>query len=147
MLIVMSTRVRPLEEMRPRFCAAFHKSRGAEGQGPHDISDEFDMFHSIAIFALASAVFYCVSMIAMKSFAATPHLWLVPVMGIALALAVTFEIFALRQERLGLIYIGILGAEVLIIGLVSLFQFDESYSTREVVGIGIVLIGTAIAWT
>jgi len=56
-------------------------------------------------------------------------------------------VFALRQERLGLIYVGILGAEVVILGTVSFLHFDEVYTTRELAGMGLVLIGTAIAWT
>ncbi|MCU4654802.1 hypothetical protein N8I71_18340 [Roseibacterium sp. SDUM158016] len=74
-------------------------------------------------------------------------------MGLALIIAAAlltagaFEVFALRQERLGLIYVGILGAEVVFLGALSLLHFDETYSRRELVGIGLVVIGTAIAWT
>ena len=54
---------------------------------------------------------------------------------------------ALKQERLGLINVGILGAEVVFIGSASLVHFKETYSAREVAGMSIVLIETAIAWT
>ena len=57
------------------------------------------MFQTVAIWALVSAFFYCVSMIAMKSFASTPQIWLIAVIAVALAVAVTFEIFALRRGR------------------------------------------------
>lgn len=105
------------------------------------------MFQPVAILALISALFYCVAMFAMKSWAELPSVGLALIIGAALLTAGAFEVFALRQERLGLIYVGILGAEVVIIGALSLFHFDETYSSRELVGIGLVLVGTAIAWT
>lgn len=105
------------------------------------------MFQSVAILALISAFFYCLAMVAMKSWAELPSVGLALVIGAALLTAGAFEVFALRQERLGLIYVGILGAEVVFLGALSLFHFDETYSSRELVGIGLVLIGTAIAWT
>lgn len=46
-----------------------------------------------------------------------------------------------------MIYIGILGAEVIFIGAMTQLHFGESYSVRELTGMGLVLIGTAIAWT
>lgn len=106
-----------------------------------------DMISSVSILALASAFFYCLAMFAMKSWAELPSLGLAIIIGAALLTAGAFEVFALRQERLGLIYVGILGAEVVFIGAASLFHFDETYSAREVAGIALVLIGTAIAWT
>lgn len=86
-------------------------------------------------------------MIAMKSWVELPSIALALIIGAALLTAGAFEVFALRHERLGLIYIGILGAEVVIIGAVSLLHFNESFSLRELAGMGLVLIGTAIAWS
>ncbi|MBT8458630.1 MAG: hypothetical protein KJN60_03055 [Boseongicola sp.] len=105
------------------------------------------MFESVAILALISAFFYCVAMVAMKSLAALPSIGLALIIGAALLTAATFEVFALRHERLGLIYVGILGAEVIILGTISLLHFDETYTVRELAGMGLVLVGTAIAWT
>ena len=105
------------------------------------------MFQPVAILALTSALFYCVAMVAMKSWAELPSSGLALIIGAALLTAGAFEVFALRQERLGLIYVGILGAEVVILGTVSFLHFDEVYTTRELAGMGLVLIGTAIAWT
>jgi drug/metabolite transporter (DMT)-like permease len=105
------------------------------------------MFQSVAILAIFSAVFYCVAMVAMKSWAELPSLGVALVIGAALLTAGAFEVFALRHEKLGLIYIGILGAEVLILGTFSWLYFNETYTSRELAGMCIVLIGTAIAWT
>ena len=105
------------------------------------------MFQSVALLALISAFFYCVAMVAMKSLAELPSIGLVLIIGAALLTAATFEVFALRHERLGLIYVGILGAEVVILGTISLFHFDETYTVRELAGMGLVLVGTALAWT
>ena len=57
------------------------------------------------------------------------------------------EAFALRQERLGLIYVGIRGEEVMFIGLVSFLYFDETYTRREITGMALVPLGAAMAWT
>ena len=105
------------------------------------------MFQPVAILALISAVFYCIAMVAMKSWAELPSAGLAVIIGAALLTAGAFEVFALRQERLGLIYVGILGAEVVILGTVSFIYFEEAYSVRELSGMALVLIGTAIAWT
>ena len=105
------------------------------------------MFQSVALLALVSAFFYCIAMIAMKSLAELPSIGLALIIGAALLTAATFEVFALRHERLGLIYVGILGAEVVILGVFSLLHYEESYSARELAGMGLVLVGTAIAWT
>ena len=105
------------------------------------------MLQPAAILALGAAAFYCIAMIAMKNLALLPNIGLVLIAAAALLSAGAFEVFALRQERLGLIYIGILGAEVIILGMVSLVFFDEAYSGRELLGMGLVLVGTAIAWT
>jgi multidrug transporter EmrE-like cation transporter len=105
------------------------------------------MLQPVAILALISGLFYCVAMIAMKSLAEIPTLGLVLVIAAALLTAATFEVFALRNERLGLIYVGILGAEVVFLGAFSVLHYDETYTFRELSGMGLVLVGTAIAWT
>lgn len=95
---------------------------------------------------LASATFYCLSMIAMKSWWTVPGRWTLILIAMALATAAIFEIVALRQERLGIVYVSTLGAEVIIIALASLLWFGESFSARAVVGIGLVMVGAALAW-
>ena len=105
------------------------------------------MLQPVAILALISAVFYCVAMVAMKSWAELPSTGMALIIGAVLLTAGVFEVFALRQERLGLIYVGILGAEVMILGMMSFLYFDEVYTGRELADMGLVLVGTAIAWT
>ncbi|MFD1341795.1 hypothetical protein [Litorisediminicola beolgyonensis] len=104
------------------------------------------MSPSVALFALISALFYCLAMLVMKSWAAGPSLIGALLIAGALLAAGAFEIAALRHERLGLIYVVILGAEVVVIAGISLFHFGETYSPREIAGIAIVLLGTAVAW-
>lgn len=105
------------------------------------------MSYSIAVLALISAFFYCIAMFAMKSWSQFPSPGLALVIGAALLTAGAVEALALQRERLGVIYVGILGAEVVLIGVASLFHFGESYTLREGAGIGLVLIGAAIAWS
>lgn len=101
----------------------------------------------VPFLALASAGLYCVSMIAMKWWWSGPGALTGFVIVAALLAAAAFEVAALRTERLGLIYAGILGAEVLILSFVSHVIFGESFSPREYAGIGLVLLGAALAWT
>ena len=55
-------------------------------------------------------------------------------------------LLALREERLGIIYTGILGAEVVLIAIASFFLFGENFSHREAIGIALVILGTTLAW-
>lgn len=86
-------------------------------------------------------------MLAMKSW------WIIPTVGIAFIIALAllsagaFEVAALRQERLRLIYVAILGAEVVIVGLASILHFAETYSVREVAGMSLVVVGAFVVWS
>ncbi|WP_254443570.1 SMR family transporter [Ruegeria atlantica] len=100
----------------------------------------------IPIIALGSAGLYSVAMISMKYWWKLPGAGLGLLIIVTLLAAATLELAALREERLGIIYTGILGAEVVLIAIASFFLFGESFSQREVIGIGLVILGTALAW-
>jgi small multidrug resistance pump len=100
----------------------------------------------IGLIALLSAVFYSGAMVAMKVWSQGGNAWLALLIAGTLLAAVVFEIAALRTERLGVVYVVILGMEVVIIGAASYFVFGESFSIRELSGIGLVVAGTALAW-
>lgn len=100
----------------------------------------------VPLIAFGSAGLYSVAMIAMK------YWWKIPGVGLSLLIVATLlaaaslELAALREERLGIIYTGILGAEVVLIAIASFFLFGEDFSMREGVGIALVVAGTALAW-
>ncbi|NOD77019.1 MULTISPECIES: hypothetical protein [unclassified Ruegeria] len=100
----------------------------------------------IPLIALGSAGLYSVAMISMKFWWKIPGVGLTLLIVATLLAAATLELAALREERLGIIYTGILGAEVVLIAIASFFLFGENFSCREVAGIVLVLIGTALAW-
>ncbi len=100
----------------------------------------------IPIIALGSAGLYSVAMISMKFWWNLPGLGLGLLIVATLLAAATLELAALRDERLGIIYTGILGAEVVLIAIASFFLFGESFSYREGLGIALVIAGTALAW-
>ncbi|NOD92925.1 hypothetical protein GS636_09035 [Ruegeria sp. HKCCD4884] len=100
----------------------------------------------IPLIALGSAGLYSVAMISMKFWWKIPGVGLTLLIVATLLAAATLELAALREERLGIIYTGILGAEVILIAIASFFLFGENFSYREVAGIALVLIGTALAW-
>ena len=101
---------------------------------------------SMPVFILASAGFYTVSMIAMKFWGQGVSPLIVLVTVVALAAGAGLEIEALRTERLGLIYVGILGAECIMIAIASYVLFGESFTAKEVAGAGLIVAGTALAW-
>lgn len=95
----------------------------------------------------AAALFYVGAMVAMKLWTEAPSaLILVAIVG-AMAVGAGFEISALRGERLGMIYVTILGVEVIMIALVAVLVMGEGFSPRECVGCVLVVLGTALAWS
>ncbi|NOD46921.1 MULTISPECIES: hypothetical protein [unclassified Ruegeria] len=100
----------------------------------------------IPIIALGAAGLYSVAMISMKFWWKIPGVGLTLLIVATLLAAATLELAALRNERLGIIYTGILGAEVVLIAIASYFLFGENFSYREGVGIALVIVGTALAW-
>lgn len=96
---------------------------------------------------VGSAVFYTVAMAAMKSWGAGSPAILLPTIAGTIILAASLEILALRGERLGMVYVSILAVEVVMIGGVSWLLFGESFSPREIAGCGLVIAGTAVAWS
>ena len=86
-------------------------------------------------------------MVAMKTWWDTPSIGIGVLIATALLAAGAFEVAALRQERLGLIYVGILAAEVVIISVASVFHFGETYTGKEIAGVSLVLVGTFLAWS
>ncbi|MCL6283433.1 hypothetical protein M3P21_07785 [Ruegeria sp. 2012CJ41-6] len=101
----------------------------------------------IPVIALGSAGLYALAMIGMKLWWSAPGPGIALLIIAAIMVGALLEMTALRSERLGLIYVSILGAEVILIAGASLLYFGESFSTREVAGIGFVLLGAALAWT
>ncbi|MEM8842858.1 MAG: hypothetical protein AAGD47_13890 [Pseudomonadota bacterium] len=102
---------------------------------------------TMPVFILASAGFYAIAMIAMKFWGQAPSMAIGLLIAITLLGGAAMEIEALKVERLGLIYVGILGAEVLIIAAASWWLFGESFSAKELAGASLILVGTALAWS
>ncbi|MBY8974248.1 hypothetical protein KHP62_00415 [Rhodobacteraceae bacterium NNCM2] len=101
---------------------------------------------TMPLFVIASAGFYAVAMIAMKFWGQAPSYAIGLLIALMLLGGAWTEIEALKSERLGLIYVGILGAEVILIAAASWFLFGENFSTRELAGAAFILVGTALAW-
>ncbi len=102
---------------------------------------------SLPLFVVGSATFYAVSMIALKLLTTPgPKIAIALLIGLATAAAFWMEFEALKTERLGLIYVGILGAECVIIAVASWAFFGETFSMKEVAGAGLIVSGVALAW-
>ena len=103
----------------------------------------------LAIYIIGSAAFYAAAMILMKSWGIGTGASRF-VVGVLIALtfvaAAWCEIEALRVERLGMIYVAILGVECIMIMVASVYLFGEQFSSKEVIGASLVLLGTAVAW-
>lgn len=101
---------------------------------------------SMPLLVAASAAAYSVAMIAMKVWggdgASVP---VVAVVVAAFAIGGVAEFAALRHERLGMIYVLILGAECMIIAAASVWFFNETFTAREAAGVALIVAGTALA--
>ncbi|MEM8791757.1 MAG: hypothetical protein AAGE80_09060 [Pseudomonadota bacterium] len=102
---------------------------------------------TMPVFVLASAACYSVCMIAMKFWGQGPTALIGLVILATMALGILMEIEALKVERIGFIYVAILGLEVLIIAAASYWLFGEHFTAKEIAGGVLILIGTALAWT
>ena len=102
---------------------------------------------SMPVLVLASATAYAVAMVGMKLWVGNGiSVTIVAVVVAAISIGAIAELGALKEERLGIIYVLILGAECLLIGLASVWLFDESFTARELAGAALIVLGTAIAW-
>ena len=102
---------------------------------------------SMPLLIAASAAAYAIAMIALKLWVGNGVSVILAVVVVAAFLvAAVAELAALRQERLGVIYVLILGTECLIIAAASVWVFGESFSAREIAGGVLILVGTALAW-
>lgn len=97
-------------------------------------------------FVVVSAACYTIAMLAMKSWGSLPLTTAAVTIAVALLGAVVFEILALRDERLGLVYVAILGVECVMIAVASHFVLGETFSQREIAGAALIAAGTALAW-
>jgi len=102
---------------------------------------------SMTLFIVGSAVFYSGSMIAMKYWGQISPFLLLVIIGTLLGAGVWFEIGALQVERLGMVYVLILGVECILIAIASAIWFGESFSAKEIFGGALIVAGTAIAWS
>lgn len=103
----------------------------------------------MSVYVAGSAAFYVVTMIMMKHWpsggGAAAMIIAAALIVCAFGAAAAFEIAALRLARLGVVYCAILGIEALLIAGVSVFQFGESYTTREIFGGAMIVAGVAVA--
>jgi multidrug transporter EmrE-like cation transporter len=101
----------------------------------------------VAALVLGSAALYVGSMAVMKLWDGLPVGAAVIALAFCVLGAVWFEILALRQARLGMVYVAILGAEAIMLALVARFGFGETFTPREVFGAALILTGTALSAT
>lgn len=101
----------------------------------------------VAILILASAALYVGSMTIMKVWDTYPATLMA--VGIAACLfgAIWFEILALRQARLSMVYVAMLGAEAIMLAAVARFGFGETLMPREIAGAALIVVGTFVATT
>lgn len=102
---------------------------------------------SLPLFVVGSAAFYTLAMVAMKYLGqGGPQVAIGLVIAAAVVIATILEVEALKVERLGMIYVAILGAECLLIALASWALFGESFTTKEILGAALIVGGVAVAW-
>lgn len=96
---------------------------------------------------LGAAALYTIAMVLMKMWSAEAALVVAPLIAVAMVLGCWFEIEALREGRLGLVYVMILGAECVMVLAASHVIFGERFTMRETAGAAMIALGAAIAWS
>jgi multidrug transporter EmrE-like cation transporter len=99
----------------------------------------------VIILILASAALYVGSMIIMKLWDSYPAGLMAVGIALCLSGAIWFEILALRQARLSMVYVAMLGAEAIMLAAVARFGFGEALMPREIAGATLIIIGTLVA--
>ena len=91
------------------------------------------------------ALAYAAATLAMKTLSIAPTPAMTILLCLALAGAVAAEILLLQRHTLGITYITILAAETLLVLGIAAF-IGEGLGPRELVGVALVLGGTAVIW-
>lgn len=99
----------------------------------------------IALLVLGSAALYTAGMVAMKLWGQLPPAMMAAAIAICIAGAVWLEVLALRETRLGVVYVAILAAEAIMVAAIAHLGFEEEYSLRELAGAGLIVAGVAVA--
>lgn len=102
---------------------------------------------SLTAFVLGSALFYAASMVVMKFWGQIPPALIITLIALLVGAGVWFEIGALQTERLGIVYVLILGIECIFIAIASAVLFGETFTMREIIGGAMIVAGTALAWS
>lgn len=88
----------------------------------------------VALAAIAAAC-YVSATFAMKTFSLNASVAAVVFIFAFMATGIAVEIVAMGREQLGILYILILGLEVLLVVLVSVFLLGESYTKKDIFGL------------
>ena len=102
---------------------------------------------SLWVFIIGSALVYAAAMILMKYWGQFSPILVLSLIALLMGAGVAFEINALQIERIGMVYVLILGIEVIIVAVASAFLFNETFTWKEIVGGALIVAGTAIAWS
>jgi multidrug transporter EmrE-like cation transporter len=94
--------------------------------------------------AFSSALFYIVATYVMKQWSSLGSLTAVTLIIVTLGAAAICEILALRQERLGHIYVLILGIECVLVMVCTWYLLRESYAAHELLGLILIVAGIAL---
>ena len=93
---------------------------------------------------LGSAAAYAAAMVMLKVWGLTPGFG-GALCAAAFLLGAALEAAALREARLGAVYIAVLGVESVIVLAAGAALFGESYSLREWAGGALVMVGVMLA--
>ena len=99
----------------------------------------------VIVLILASAALYVGSMSLMKLWDSYPAGLMAAGIALCILGAIWFEILALRQARLSMVYVAMLGAEAIMLAMVARFGFGENLMPREIAGAALIIIGTLVA--
>ena len=96
------------------------------------------------LLALGSAVFYVAATFVMKYWGSLGAASALLLIVITLGVAVLLEVIALREAKLGYLYVVILGIECVLAMAAACWILRESYSPQELMGVALIVVGLAV---
>ncbi len=103
----------------------------------------FDLILRPPVLIAFCALAYAAATFAMKHFAITPGLVPLFLIAATLCAAVLAEVLLMRQFHIGMVYVGILAAETMLV-LIFAWAIGEALSVKQLAGAALVLGGAAM---
>ena len=91
-----------------------------------------------------SAGLYVAAALAMKEWDTLGAPWAMLLIALTLSGAVWLEVEALRMDRLGYVFVLLIGLQCMLASLIAWLVLEESHSWQEIAGMGLIVAGVLL---